>query len=224
MSEDRWEDALAQLIDAHVAGEPLSDDDLDEAHGSESVELLDVADLLWEAAHGAPPLERDPVAATLGLVPDSARSLDGNALKRTLQETGIRVSNLAQALSARGWDVATRDVFNWQTRENALVPPALIQAVAEITGVAPERLTTNRGETSTHVAFKSVTSSTRFRELAERWARLRNTTIDLSTSALESRLAASVFRGVEPDESQILASLEAMISALESETGNVEDD
>lgn len=224
MTEDRWEDTLAKLIDTHVAGEPLPHNDLNEARTSELVELFDVADLLWEAAHGAPSLERDPVAAILGLVPDSARSLDGRALKRVLQSAGLQVSALAQVLAARGWDVATRDVFNWQTRDNATVPPALIQAIAEITCVAPEKLTIDRGDSQTHMALKSATSSTRFHELAKRWARLRKTTLDLGASALESRLAASVFRGGEPDENQMLASLEALISALESETNRDESD
>jgi hypothetical protein len=218
MTEHRWEEELARLIDEHVAGEPHNRNDLNEALATESVELLDIADLLWEAAHGAPPLERDPVAAMLGLVPDSARSLSGAALKRALQAAGLHVSTLAQKLSDRGWDVATHDVFNWQTRDDAAVPPALIQAIAEVTGVAPEKLTIDRGESPAHRALKSVTSSAEFQALAERWARLRGTTIDLGASALESRLAASVFRGSQPDEAQLLASLEALVAAIESET------
>ncbi|WP_133057044.1 hypothetical protein [Frankia sp. KB5] len=224
MTEDGWEDVFAQMLDARVAGESPPGYDFDAAHASEVIELLNVADLLWEAAHGAPPVERDPVAAMLGLVPDSARSLDGNGLKRALRGAGLQVSSLAQALSARGWDVATRDVFNWQTRDNPVAPPALIQAIAEITGVTPEQLTIDRGASPPHVALASVTSSRRFRELAERWARLRRTSVDLGASALNSRLAALVFRGVEPDETQMLDSLEALIVALESEPGSDESD
>jgi hypothetical protein len=218
MTEDRWEEELARLMDDHVTGTPCSRNDLDEVHAAESVELLDIADLLWEAAHGAPPLERDPVAAMLGLVPDSARSLSGAALKQALRAAGLQVSTLAQKLSDRGWDVATRDVFNWQTRDDAVVSPALIQAIAEVTGVEPGQLIVDRGESPTHRALMSVTSSTQFQALAERWARLRGTSVDLGASALESRLAASVFRGSQPDEVQMLASLEALVTALESET------
>jgi hypothetical protein len=173
MNESRWEETLAELIDAHVAGRSHSHDDLGTGGEAEVVELLNVADLLWEAAHGAPPLERDPVAAMLGLVPDPSRSLDRESLQRVLQSAGVRISTLAQKLSQRGWEVATRDVFNWQTRDNAAVPPALIQAIAEIAGVSPEELTVDRGGTPSHVALKSVTSSAKFHELAERWARLR---------------------------------------------------
>ncbi|MCW2752118.1 MAG: hypothetical protein JWR83_3228 [Aeromicrobium sp.] len=218
MTEDRWAEDLAQLIDDHVTGSETSREGLDAAHSAEAAELLNIADLLWDAAHGAPPLEQDPVAAMLGLVPDSTRALNAVALKRALQASGMQVSVVAKMLSARGWDVTTRDVFGWQTRETASAPPALIQALAEVLGVAPDRLIIDKGESAAHRALKSITTSPGFRELTERWAALRGTTIDLAASALESRLATSVYRGGEPDERQMIASLEALISALESES------
>jgi hypothetical protein len=218
MTEGRWEEELARLIDEHIDGMPRSRNDPSETRATEPIELLDIADLLWEAAHGAPPLERDPVAAMLGLVPDSARSLSGAALRQALRTAELQVSTLAQKLSDRGWNVATRDVFNWQTRDDVVVPPALVQAIAEVTSVAPEKLTIDRGESPTRNALKSVTASAKFQALAKRWARLRGTTTDLGASALESRLAATVFRGSQPDEAQMLASLEALVAAIESET------
>lgn len=216
MTEDRWEEDVARLVDDHVAGIKRSRDDVDPALAAEATELLDVADLLWEAAHGAPPLEQDPVAAMLGLVPDSSRSLKESALKQAIQAAGLKPSTLAQKLSDRGWEVATRDVFNWQTRGDTSVSPALIQAIAEVTGTAADQLTVDRGEAPGHQALQSVTSSTAFKALAERWARLRGTTMSLAASALEARLAASVFRGNQPTEDQMLASLEELITALET--------
>lgn len=216
MTEDRWEEELAKLVDDYIAGIKRSRDDLDSATAPEAVELLDIADLLWEAAHGAPPLEQDPVAAMLGLVPDSARSLNNAALKKAMQAAGLKTSSLAEKLSERGWEVATRDIFNWQTRSDAIVPPALIQAIAEVTGTAADKLTVDRGESPTHRALHSVTASPAFRALAGRWARLRGTTLSLGASALEAQLATSVFRGSHPSEEQMLASLEALVEALES--------
>lgn len=213
MTEDRWEEELAKLVDDHIAGIKRSRDGYD---ATEAVELLDIADLLWETAHGAPPLERDPVAAMLGLVPDSSRALSDSALKRAMQAAGLKPSALAEKLTERGWEVATRDVFNWQTRGSASVPPALIQAIAEITGTAADRLTEDRGESPAHRAVQSVTASPAFKSLAERWARLRGTSLSLGASALEAQLATSVFRGSHPSEEQMLASLEALVEALES--------
>lgn len=216
MMEDRWEGELAKLVDNHVAGIKHSRDELDPTHAYGVVELLDIADLLWEAAHGAPPLEEDPVAAMLGLVPDSNRSLSEAALKQAMKAAGLKPSSLAEKLTDRGWEVSTRDVFNWQTRGDASVPPALIQAIGEATGTTADKLTVDRGEAPGRQTLQSVTSSPRFKALAERWGRLRGTTMSLGASALEARLAASVFRGNIPSEEQMLASLEALVEALES--------
>ncbi len=216
MTDDRWEEEFAKLVDDHVAGFKHSRDNLEPALVPEAVELLDIVDLLWEAAHGAPPLEQDPVAAMLGLVPDSSRSLSDSALKQAMQTAGLKPSSLAEKLTDRGWEVATRDVFNWQNRGDASVPPALIQAIAEVTGTTADKLTVDRGESPGHRALQSVTSSPAFKALAERWALLRGTTMSLGASALEARLAASVFRGNTPSEEQMLASLEALVEALAS--------
>lgn len=216
MTDDRWEEEIAKLVDDHVTGIKRSRENVELTVAPEAVELLDIADLLWEAAHGAPPLEHDPVAAMLGLVPDSSRSLSDGALKKAMQASGLKPSALAERLSERGWEVVTRDVFNWQTRSDASVPPALIQAIAEITGTTADRLTVDRGESPARQALQSVTASPTFKALAERWARLRGTTLSLGASALEARLAASVFRGEVPSEEQMLASLEALVEALES--------
>lgn len=216
MTDDRWEEELSKLVEDHIAGIKHSRENVDPTTALEAVELLDIADLLWEQAHGAPPLEQDPVAAMLGLVPDTARSLNIAALKQAMKGAGLRTSDLAEKLSNRGWEVANRDVFNWQTRSDAIVPPALIQAIAEVTGTAADKLTVDRGESPTHQTFKSVTGSPAFKSLAERWARLRGTTLSLGASALESQLATSVFRGSHPSEEQMLSSLEALVEALES--------
>jgi len=221
MTENHRRDELDRVVGDRLAGIESPSSALGATSIDEVADLLHLADLLWDVAHGAPPLERDPVAAMLGLVPDSSRSLDGPSLKKALQASGLQVSSLARKLHARGWDVATRDVFNWQSRSTATVPPALIQAIAEVTGATAEKLTINQGAEPSHAALRAITSSEAFQSLAERWARLRGTTLNLGASALEARLAASVFRGDAPDEHRMMASLEALVSALESE---IQDD
>ena len=176
--------------------------------------LLRVADLLWEEAHGAPPLREDPVAAMLGLVPDASRSLDPNGLRAALSSASLKVSDLARILSMRGWQVSTRDVFNWQSGRVTDVAPALIRAIADATNTAPERLTAST-RNQPEGALASIIALPRFRGLVERWARVAKTSPGLAESALESRLAAAVYRGSSPDGEHLLDTLEAVVEHFE---------
>src|ERR1700674_5320284 len=67
--------------------------------------LTEVADLMWEAGHGAPPLNADPVAAMLGLIPDPQVGLDSRALSRARKNAKLKPSDISERLLARGWDV-----------------------------------------------------------------------------------------------------------------------
>lgn len=222
MNEDR-DAVLEAAINLHVQGRSPAPEELEEDQRAEIQALLKVADLLWDEAHGAPPLEDDPVAAMLGLVPDHARLLDPRALTRVTKSAGIKASGLAQALTERGWDVSTRDVFNWQTKGSHEVSPALIQAIAEITGSTIDFLTVDLGTSQLSSELRAITQTARFRELVTRWAHLRNTSADLATSALTARLATSVHRGVRPDSDQMLDSLEALVTALEEDESGADD-
>lgn len=223
MNEDR-DAALEAAIDTHVKGRSPAHEKLEEDQRAEIQELLKVADLLWEEAHGAPPLEDDPVAALLGLVPDPSRSLDPRALIRITKSAGIKASALAQALTERGWKVSTRDVFNWQTKGSQEVSPALIQAITEIAGSTIDRLTVDLGASHLSSELRTITQTAKFRELVTRWAHLRSTSADLATSALTARLMTSVHRGVEPDTDQMLNSLEALVNALEQDGADADND
>jgi hypothetical protein len=208
---------LEELIDSPLHGRARSLESLDDTDRAEAESLLKVSDLLWEQAHGAPSLEADPVAAMLGLVPDTAYTLDAAELERVMKRSGLTPSSLAKRLSDRGWDVRARDVFNWQTRTTAEVPPALIQAIAEVTGTSVEQLTVNRSPGAASVSpLQALAKRPKFKELAQRWARLQRTSVDLAASALLARLAVSVHRGEQPDEAQMLGSLDALVAALEA--------
>lgn len=216
MNEDR-DAAVEAAIDRHVEGRRLAPEELDEDQRGEIEALLEVADLLWEEAHGAPALADDPVAAMLGLVPDPARSLNPQALARVTKSARMKASGLAQALTDRGWQVSEGDVFNWQTRGSQAVSPALIQAIAEITGSTIDSLTVDLGAAPSSSELRAVTETAKFKELVVRWTRMRRISEDLAISALTARLATSVHRGVQPDGDQMLDSLEALVDALEED-------
>ena len=106
--------------------------------------------------------------------------------------------------------MSTCDVFNWQAKGSHEVSPALIQAIAEITGSTIDHLTVDRGSSQLSSELRDITQTARFKDLATRWAHLRNTSADLAASALTARLETSVHRGAQPDVDQMLNSLDAL--------------
>lgn len=199
----------------------LLDAALEDAAGVDRTELsleartlLEAADLLWEFAHGAPALENDPVAAMLGLVPDVGAGLDTKSLTRLRKRSGLKVAELARRLQVRGWHVDGSDVFRWETRSAAEVPPALIRAVADELHCSYELLI-NKHPLTVPPAIAGVLESPRYRKLVERWSQLTRAPIAASESTLRSRMLSTVHRGSAPSEEQILESLEALVDELE---------
>ncbi|MGL5861868.1 MAG: hypothetical protein ACRCY9_11510 [Phycicoccus sp.] len=194
---------------------------LDGAQREQIQALLDAGDLVWEAAHTAPPLEEDPVAAMLGVVPDPGLQLDAAALVSGCKARGVKPTVLAARLSARGWQVDTPDVFRWQTRASPEVPPALIKAIAEELGTDPDRLvsTAQPQPNALRAVAEDVAATPRFRDLAQRFARIQRMSPTMAVSALQSRMLATVHRGDEPNREQMLASVEELVRALEANQG-----
>jgi hypothetical protein len=102
-------------------------------------ELVEVADLLWLAAHGAPPLDEDPTAIMLGLVSNPDCVLDPKALRKAREDSGLTASDLADQLTARGWYVQIGDVVCWESKPLEIIP-AIIAAIADETDTEPQRL------------------------------------------------------------------------------------
>ena len=182
--------------------------------------VLRAADLLWADAHQAPALEDDPIAAMLGLVPDAGYQLDPRAFKRAREASGLQPTAVVAALAKRGWQVTIRDVFTWELKGAPGVPPALLRAAAEVLKVDADRLTrpnTAAARVPTEAARVAVeaAASPRFAELTKRFARLQGLTPKMSGSVLHSRMLATVNRGEHPTAAQMLASLEALVEALE---------
>ncbi|MEU4194893.1 hypothetical protein AB0E69_23545 [Kribbella sp. NPDC026611] len=212
MSDER-DEMLRRVLDERVSGEPLAPTPNDD----EIKDLVEVADLLWEAGQGAPPLQDDPIAAMLGLVPDPNQALNPKALKSARMKAGLSLSQLTQRLADRGWEVNQRKVADWEGRSSGEVPPALIKAIAEETKTSTERLTTKREATSQSQTIAAVVQSDRFADLKARWARLRGVSGEMAESMLISRINVAVHRGDHPNEEQLLANLEALVSAIEGE-------
>lgn len=180
----------------------------------DTASLQNIADLLWEANQGAPPLLEDPIAAMLGLVPDPSYALDSGKFKQARKRAGLQISDLISRLSARGWTVDKTDMFRWENQSTSDVAPALIKALAEETGISSDQLVTKKPR-AVPAAIARALESPLFAEVVERWAKVQNVSRSLATSELESRMLATVYRGDDADANQMVQSLEALVTATE---------
>lgn len=208
-------------IDEYVrSGRRPSLEGLNEPQRAEIEALLRVADLVWEQGHGAPPVAADPVAVALGLLPDPVTMLDSRPLKAAMAKARLKVSDVARELTAREWDIDTRDVFAWTSRGGPDVPPALIRAIADVLGTSEAGLTSTRLSTPSELAVREVMQTPVFELLAERWALLQRTSLASARTLLAARIPAAAHRGEPPDRDQILASLETLVTTLEADSGH----
>jgi transcriptional regulator with XRE-family HTH domain len=216
MNEEERDQLLGELIQRPQDREALlSEAGVDADERDELISLADASDVLWLSARGAPPLVDDPVAAMLGLIPDRECSLDSKALTRARKRSGLKVSDVAARLRARGWTTQDADVFRWETRSAADVTPAVVQAIAEILQTPIENLILEPGSDTSGSLFAEIRQHPLFEQLVSRWAQARNVPKAVATAALESRMIATVHRGASPDADQLLLSLDSLVTALE---------
>lgn len=211
MSDDEFAALLRERLKSSILEPDAQSAALDEQLRS----LLETADLVWESQQTAPPIEDDPLAAVLGLIPDPEIVLDGKVLSAARKRLGISVTALASRLAARGWEVTNRDVVAWEANRSLPHEPALISATAAELGVTADLLHRRvvTGERQSPLA--ELRTAPAFQALAERWALVQGTTTAMARSALESRLSVAVHRGEAPEVPVLLDSLEAMVSAIE---------
>lgn len=194
----------------------LEHSSLTPAEREEVRRLGDVADSVWLEAQEAPPLEQDPAARLLGLVPSAEESLDPKQLTRLRKNAGMNVDDLASRLRSRGWDVEHTDVIAWESpRRAAEVPPAIIEAIAQTLGVPIERLVRPLPSPQQDSLRQQLRQHPAFEELARRWSRLKQVSIDAAEGALAARALATVHRGQIPDLDQSVASLKTLVTAME---------
>ena len=192
---------------------------LDDEQRTVVARMLEVDDLVWESAHGAPPLQLDPVAAMLGLVPDASFRLDSTAFTQHCSRRNVRPTKLADRLRARGWKVDAADVFRWQTSVASDVSPALIRAIAEELTTSPDKLVAPPAlhQTALDTVADRVTATKRFSDLVQRFALTQGVSPSMAQTVLRTRMLATVQRGSVPELEQMLKSLEALVRALETD-------
>lgn len=216
MNDDERDRLLTELIEQPEERERiLRDARLSDRDREDLAGLIDAADVLWLSAQGAPALEDDPVAAMLGLVPDSECRLDSAALSRARKRARLNVSDVAARLRQRGWEIDKSDVFRWETRTAMDVPPAVVQAIADILSTPVDNLISSSVPDSLPDHLAAVRRHPRFEQLVSRWAQARRVSTAVAAATLESRMLATVHRGEHPDTEQLLRSLDALVASVE---------
>lgn len=220
MTFNQLDPLVTELLDMPAADrdQHLRDAGLDEYETRYVYEVLSAADALAVAAYEPPALEDDPVAAMLGLLPDPECRLSPQALARERRNAGLDLNDLAVKLSDLGWTYKSADLFRWENRSADDVPPAVINAIAHLFETTTERLTTTTAtaHSSPSNAVDTIVGSELFQQLAERWAHAVDTSVAAARAALKSRSLSTVHRGDEPDPDQLLATLEALVTAVET--------
>jgi hypothetical protein len=165
-----------------------------------SWKLLDAARQVAED-YTLPPLEADPLALALGLVPEPERRLSGPRLKKARMKRHLQVSQLADLLTARGWDVATKSVFRWELASSAEIAPALLAAIGEVLRVPTEELTAATSDhDSAAMEIQAAAATPQFAGLARRWAKASGQSLaDACRSLQQLMLVTTARRGRAAD-------------------------
>lgn len=219
MTENEFEEALEILLETPSGAERDSIlAKLNEEQRNVVARMFEVDDLVWESAQGAPPVQSDPVAAMLGLVPDATFKLDSKAFMQHCFRKNLRPTKLAEQLQARGWKVDAADVFRWQNSAASDVSPALIRAIAEELAISPDRLVAPPAaeQTALDTVTERVATTKRFGDLVHRFALAQRISPSMAQTMLRTRMLATVHRGSEPEVGQMLKSLEVLVRALEA--------
>ena len=185
-----------------------------------SWKLLDTARQAVED-YTPPPLEADPLALALGLVPDPGRRLSGPRLKKARMKRSLQASQLAGMLAARGWDVETKTVFRWEMAASAEIAPALLAAAADVLCVPAEELTAAAGDhDAATTEVRAAAATPQFAGLARRWAKKSGQSLaDASAGLQRLMLVTTARRGRHLTAGEWLAVLEDFIEASGHDDG-----
>lgn len=224
---NRDPELLASLADQYLeflAGnedEPPSLQGLSPAQRREVRASWNLLRASWHAAeeYVPPPLADDPLAHALGLIPHPGQRLDGHQLARVRKNRRLKVSQLCDLLTARGWDVTVKTLVRWELATSADIAPALLASIAEVLGVSPDLLTSSAaapGPAAEEV--EAVLRTPRFTELAARWAAKAGVTIDSARAGLrQTMVVATARRGAHLTADQWLTVLESLVESGQQE-------
>lgn len=179
-------------------------------------ELASIERELRLSTAAAPPLHLDKTAAFLGLVPDPASQLDPRQVKTARNRAGLKPTAVAEQLTARGWDIAARDIFRWENQPGTDTPPALIEAIAAVLGTRCDDLV--RAHSTSPAGLSEENPAVQ--KLVERFATVSRLDWMAAFTRLNAVAAASVHRGERPRDDDLLHRLDLYVTAMEERRGS----
>jgi transcriptional regulator with XRE-family HTH domain len=148
MTTSGHEDRFAEYLDQYVSylegsvEEPRIDH-LDARDRRELSELFRIIDANWAAEIELPPLEDDPIAIALGLVPQPRRSevlVGGTTVRALRQARGLQMTVFAATVSRYGWPITARNATLLERAQAQLLTADQAAALARALGTGIEAL------------------------------------------------------------------------------------
>lgn len=85
------------------------------------------------------PLDQDPIAIVLGLVPGPADVLSPTRLRAARKRAGLKITDVVAVMNGRGWQLSPASLFDWE-RTPIPAAPAVIAALAETIGTSADKI------------------------------------------------------------------------------------
>lgn len=152
MTASGGNERVADFVDRYVAfladdGDEPDWDELPESLREEARRRLGVLDALEADVYPVPPIEDDPIARRFGFGRASATiSISATALKDALNSASLRISDVAERLTAAGRPTGTAEVFRLVNQGTTSVDRDLAARLAAILDMSVEMLeVTSRG-------------------------------------------------------------------------------
>ncbi|WP_328442730.1 hypothetical protein [Amycolatopsis sp. NBC_00438] len=160
-----------------------------------------------------PPLDDDPLAVALGLVPAQQAALSGPALRTARQRKGMKASQLAKAVTELGHPLRPGELQRWESTPSIPLSIGTIGALATVLGASTESLS------ETVEVPPAYVSSRRFHQLVERLARCLKIPLVLAQTQLLAKAAAPARRGQGYTDDHVLDALEQYVEEHERRGG-----
>lgn len=185
---------------------------------AEVSQLFRLLDATWASDLDLPPIERDPVALALGLVPlprlEPTAWVLGSKLSAVRRRRRFRPSDVASQLTQAGYSHNARSVVKLEETPATEVTRSFLSALSQALGCNEAELTRDMDDPSLD-SFAAWLNSEQFDREVAKWAAETNYVgPDLRSAARSRLLSARYRRGGEATPSEWITLVRAVLDSL----------